>query len=167
VAPDAFVMTVMLPHHGHRIGRGTRESFATTPMVALTSSLLMRELAEESGLFTAVLDRPPISPSCLRCCSNTAGKASKGRRNAVRTPIDGRPYCASSNGTMITRATGRCGPACRLAPRSRGIGRRCTGRSHNRACRRSWFRRATGIAAATIDTTPGRVVDKITTAEKL
>ncbi|MDQ2745412.1 MAG: hypothetical protein M3Z66_24380 [Chloroflexota bacterium] len=28
-------------------------------MVALTSSLLMRELAEESGLFAAVSGRPP------------------------------------------------------------------------------------------------------------
>ncbi len=60
VAPDAFVMTVMLPPTtGIELAAELRESFEKTPMVALTSSMLMRELAEESGLFAAVLGRPP------------------------------------------------------------------------------------------------------------
>ncbi len=60
VAPDAFVMTVMLPPTtGIELAAELRESFEKTPMVALTSSILMRELAEESALFVAVLGRPP------------------------------------------------------------------------------------------------------------
>ncbi len=60
VAPDAFVMTVMLPPTtAIELAAELRESFEKTPMIALTSSMLMRELAEESELFTAVLDRPP------------------------------------------------------------------------------------------------------------
>lgn len=60
VAPDAFLMTVMLPPTtGIELAAELRETFEKTPMVALTSSMLMRDLAEESGLFIAVLGRPP------------------------------------------------------------------------------------------------------------
>jgi CheY-like chemotaxis protein len=58
--PDLFLIDVMLPQTSgievaqHLRGRG----HADTPMIGMSASRLMRQMAADSSVFTAVIDKP-------------------------------------------------------------------------------------------------------------
>ncbi len=68
-APDVIVVDLMLRDtSGIELAAELRDAgFADTPMVALSGSPFMRELADEHGLFQNVLSKP-IEPDDLVAC---------------------------------------------------------------------------------------------------
>ncbi len=59
-APDLFLIDVMLPKtSGIEVAEDLRRNgFAQTPMVALSASSIMQDLARHSGVFDGVLAKP-------------------------------------------------------------------------------------------------------------
>ena len=60
VRPSLFLIDIMLPREtGIELAEQLRsQGFADTPIIAMTASKLMSELAVESGLFQAAIDKP-------------------------------------------------------------------------------------------------------------
>lgn len=58
--PDLFVIDIMLPSKsGIEVAQELRDqSFSTTPMIAMSASRLMVQIATESQLFQAVFEKP-------------------------------------------------------------------------------------------------------------
>jgi CheY-like chemotaxis protein len=69
VAPDLFLIDVMLPGmSGIELAEQLRASgHGETPMVAMSASRLMSDIAEESGVFQATVDKPFDLPALLSC----------------------------------------------------------------------------------------------------
>lgn len=59
-APDLFLIDIMLPEmDGITLARRIQdEGFTSTPMIAMSASVLMRQVAEASGLFEHTLSKP-------------------------------------------------------------------------------------------------------------
>jgi two-component system response regulator MtrA len=79
IVPDLFLIDVMLPgRSGIELAAQLRETaFTNTPMIAMSASPLMAEVAAESGLFQAQLEKPfdvdDLLERILECISQANG----------------------------------------------------------------------------------------------
>lgn len=76
-APNLFVIDVMLPRtSGIELADVLRQSgFERTPMIAISASTIMRELAEHTGTFDGVLGKPFDIDELLRCVEDSVRHA--------------------------------------------------------------------------------------------
>lgn len=59
IAPDLLLVDLMLPGmSGIELAAELREDGFNIPMIGMSGSPLMREIAEETGLFQALLEKP-------------------------------------------------------------------------------------------------------------
>jgi len=83
VKPDLFLIDVMLPGtNGVELAEQLRASgHKHTPMIAMSASRLMSQIAAASGAFQEAIDKPFDLPSLLDCIEHyLAGTAMAGQR---------------------------------------------------------------------------------------